>query len=78
MYHTNLGAGLVSGYFLGLDPFGISPPALHDAAGFSMKNSANIDLVVGSLLFYFYILQRRAQQQQVKSLLNWSEKPTIL
>ncbi|PUA18256.1 MATE family efflux transporter [Glaciimonas sp. PCH181] len=58
------GVGLVSGYILGLNPFGISPPALHGAAGFWMGNSASIALVATSLLIYLHIVQRRAQQQQ--------------
>ncbi|MGS0742616.1 MATE family efflux transporter [Glaciimonas sp. GG7] len=57
------GVGLVSGYILGLDPFGISPPALHGAAGFWMGNSASIALVAISMLFYLRIVQRRVRQQ---------------
>ncbi|MGZ9710434.1 MATE family efflux transporter [Glaciimonas sp. GNP009] len=59
------GVGLVSGYILGLNPFGISPPALHGASGFWMGNSASIALVAVSLLFYLHTVQRRAKQQRL-------------
>ncbi|WP_407646261.1 MATE family efflux transporter [Glaciimonas soli] len=53
------GVGLVLGYILGLDPFGISPAALHGAKGFWMGNSASIALVAISLLFYLHRVQRK-------------------
>ncbi|MFC5476114.1 MATE family efflux transporter [Paraherbaspirillum soli] len=57
------GVGLVGGYILGLDPCGISPRALHGAAGFWMGNSASIALVAVSLMFYLRVVQRQAQRQ---------------
>lgn len=60
------GVGLVTGYILGLDPFGISPPALHGARGFWMGNSISIALVAFSLLFYLRLVQRRAKQQRLQ------------
>lgn len=54
------GIGLGGGYILGLDPFGISPPALHGAAGFWMANSLSIAVVAAGLLWYLRLVQRSA------------------
>ncbi|KRB92889.1 MATE family efflux transporter [Noviherbaspirillum sp. Root189] len=55
------GIGLGGGYILGLDPYGIAPPALQGAAGFWMGNSASLALVAAGLLWYLKIVQRRAR-----------------
>lgn len=61
MYAVALwGIGLGGGYILGLDPFGISPPFLHGAAGFWMGNSASLGLVAAGLLWYLRVVQRNA------------------
>jgi MATE family multidrug resistance protein len=61
MYAVALwGIGLGGGYVLGLDPFGISPPALYGAAGFWLANSASLALVAASLLWYLRLVQREA------------------
>jgi multidrug resistance protein, MATE family len=52
------GVGLGGGYALGLDPFGISPSALHGAPGFWMGNSASLGLVAAGLLWYLRVVQR--------------------
>jgi MATE family multidrug resistance protein len=52
------GVGLGGGYLLGLDPLGISPPALHGAAGFWMGNSASLALVAACLLWYLRRVQK--------------------
>jgi MATE family multidrug resistance protein len=54
------GIGLGGGYVLGLDPFGISPPALQGAAGFWFGNSASLGLVAVGLLWYLHNVQRKA------------------
>lgn len=54
------GIGLGGGYTLGLNPFGISPPALQGAAGFWFGNSASLGLVAMGLLWYLHKVQRRA------------------
>ncbi|WP_151637048.1 MATE family efflux transporter [Noviherbaspirillum aerium] len=56
------GIGLGGGYILGLNPFGISPPALQGAAGFWLGNSASLALVAAGLLWYLRIVQRHARQ----------------
>lgn len=53
------GIGLGGGYLLGLDPYGISPPFLHGAAGFWLGNSASLALVAVGLLWYLRVVQRR-------------------
>jgi multidrug resistance protein, MATE family len=61
MYAVALwGIGLGGGYVLGLNPFGISPPALQGAAGFWMGNSASLALVAAGLLWYLRVVQRDA------------------
>lgn len=63
MYALGLwGIGLGGGYVLGLDPFGISPPALRGAAGFWMGNSASLALVAAGLMWYLRIVQREAMR----------------
>ena len=62
------GVGLVLGYILGFDPFGISPAALHGAKGFWMGNSASIALVAVSLLFYLHRVQRKITANMQPSL----------
>ncbi|RJF97964.1 MATE family efflux transporter [Noviherbaspirillum saxi] len=57
------GIGLGGGYVLGLDPFGISPPALHGAAGFWLGNSASLALVAAGLLWYLRTVQRNSRPQ---------------
>ncbi|MDB5796031.1 MAG: family efflux transporter [Noviherbaspirillum sp.] len=57
------GIGLGGGYILGLDPFGISPPALHGAAGFWFGNSASLGLVAAGLLWYLRRVQRAAARR---------------
>ena len=52
------GIGLGGGYALGLDPFDISPSALHGATGFWMGNSASLGLVAAGLLWYLRVVQR--------------------
>jgi MATE family multidrug resistance protein len=54
------GVGLGGGYVLGLNPFGISPPALQGAAGFWFGNSASLGLVAAGLLWYLHKVQRKA------------------
>jgi len=54
------GIGLSGGYVLGLDPFGISPPAMHGAAGFWFANSASLAVVAVGLLWYLRVVQRDA------------------
>ena len=56
------GIGLGGGYVLGLDPWGISPSALHGAAGFWMGNSASLALVAAGLLWYLRLVQRDAMR----------------
>jgi MATE family multidrug resistance protein len=56
------GIGLGGGYILGLDPFGISPPALKGAAGFWMGNSASLALVGAGLLWYLRVVQRDTER----------------
>jgi MATE family multidrug resistance protein len=56
------GIGLGGGYLLGLDPFGISPPFLHGAAGFWLGNSASLGLVAAGLLWYLRVVQRQASR----------------
>jgi multidrug resistance protein, MATE family len=61
MYAVALwGIGLGGGYLLGLDPLGISPPALRGAAGFWLGNSASLALVAAGLLWYLHVVQRHA------------------
>jgi MATE family multidrug resistance protein len=61
MYAVALwGIGLGGGVVLGLDPFGISPPALHGAAGFWMANAASLAVVAAALLWYLRVVQRAA------------------
>lgn len=57
------GIGLGGGYLLGLNPLGISPPALQGAAGFWFGNSASLALVAAGLLWYLRIVQRRMQRE---------------
>ncbi|MGH8809384.1 MAG: MATE family efflux transporter [Noviherbaspirillum sp.] len=54
------GIGLGGGVVLGLNPFGISPPALQGAAGFWMGNSASLAVVAVGLLWYMRVVQRNA------------------
>lgn len=64
MYAVALwGIGLGGGYILGLDPFGISPPLLHGAAGFWMGNSASLGLVAAGLFWYLRVIQRNALRE---------------
>jgi MATE family multidrug resistance protein len=56
------GVGLGGGYLLGLDPLGISPPALRGAAGFWFGNSASLGLVAAGLLWYLRKVQREAER----------------
>ncbi len=64
MYAVSLwGIGLGGGYVLGLDPFGVSPPALHGAAGFWMGNSTSLALVAAGLLWYLRVVQRAAMRE---------------
>jgi MATE family multidrug resistance protein len=58
------GVGLGGGYLLGLDPLGISPPALQGAAGFWFGNSASLVLVAAGLLWYLWRVQRRAERER--------------
>ncbi|MDB5770996.1 MAG: family efflux transporter [Burkholderia sp.] len=58
------GVGLGGGYLLGLDPLGISPPALQGAAGFWFGNSASLVLVAAGLLWYLRRVQRRAERER--------------
>jgi len=59
MYAVALwGLGLGGGYVLGLNPFGIAPPALQGAAGFWMGNSSSLALVAAGLLWYLHVVQR--------------------
>jgi MATE family multidrug resistance protein len=61
MYAVALwGVGLGGGYLLGLNPIGISPPALQGAAGFWFGNSASLGLVAAGLLWYLRKVQRDA------------------
>ncbi|RJG05339.1 MATE family efflux transporter [Noviherbaspirillum cavernae] len=63
MYAVALwGVGLGGGYVLGLDPFGVSPPALRGAAGFWFGNSASLALVAAGLLWYLHVVQRDAMR----------------
>lgn len=63
MYAVALwGIGLGGGYILGLDPFGISPPALRGAAGFWLGNSASLALVGAALLWYLRVVQRDVER----------------
>lgn len=60
MYAVALwGLGLGGGYVMGLDPFGITPPALRGAAGFWMGNSASLAIVAAGLLWYLRLVQRK-------------------
>jgi multidrug resistance protein, MATE family len=54
------GIGLGGGYILGLDPFGISPPALHGATGFWMANSLSLAVVAVGLVWYLRRVQRNS------------------
>jgi len=59
MYAVALwGVGLGGGYVLGLNPFGVSPPALQGAAGFWMGNSSSLALVAAGLLWYLRVVQK--------------------
>ncbi|WP_034296049.1 MATE family efflux transporter [Herbaspirillum sp. RV1423] len=58
------GIGLGGGYLLGLDPFGVSPPWLHGAAGFWLGNSISLGLVAFFLTWYLRVIQRRVAQPQ--------------
>jgi MATE family multidrug resistance protein len=58
------GVGLGGGYLLGLDPLGISPPALRGAAGFWFGNSASLGLVAAGLLWYLRRVQRRVEGER--------------
>jgi MATE family multidrug resistance protein len=51
------GIGITIGYLLGLDPFGIAPPALRGAAGFWFGNSISLGLLAIALLFYLRRVQ---------------------
>jgi MATE family multidrug resistance protein len=63
MYAVALwGIGLGGGYILGLDPFGISPPALQGPAGFWMGNSVSLALVAVGLFWYLRKVQRDAER----------------
>jgi MATE family multidrug resistance protein len=71
MYAVALwGFGLGGGYLLGLNPLGISPPALQGAAGFWFGNSASLGLVAVGLLWYLRKVQRRAEQDRSKSTIG--------
>lgn len=71
LYAVSLwGIGLGGGYILGLNPWGISPPAVQGAAGFWLGNSASLGLVAIALLVYLHIVQRNADIH----LKNVSEK----
>jgi MATE family multidrug resistance protein len=60
MYAVSLwGVGISIGYVLGLNPFGIAPPALQGAAGFWLGNSISLGLVAAGLLAYMRHVQRR-------------------
>jgi MATE family multidrug resistance protein len=58
------GVGLGGGYLLGLNPLGISPPALQGAAGFWFGNSASLGLVAAGLLWYLRRVQRRVERER--------------
>lgn len=57
------GIGLGGGYLLGLNPLGISPPALQGAAGFWFGNSASLALVAAGLLWYLRKVQRDIRRE---------------
>jgi MATE family multidrug resistance protein len=60
MYAVSLwGIGISVGYMLGLDPFGIAPPALHGAAGFWLGNSLSLGVAAAGLLWYLRRVQHR-------------------
>lgn len=64
MYAVALwGIGLGGGYFLGLNPFGMSPQPLQGAAGFWFGNSASLALVAAGLLWYLHKVQRDAMRE---------------
>ncbi|HYD80749.1 MAG TPA: MATE family efflux transporter [Paucimonas sp.] len=52
------GVGLGGGYLIGLDPFGIMPPALRGASGFWIGNSTSLALVAIGLFWYLRVVQR--------------------
>lgn len=64
MYAVALwGVGLGGGIVLGLNPFGISPPLFHGAAGFWMANATSLAVVALALLWYLRYIQRQAEKQ---------------
>lgn len=63
MYAVALwGFGLGGGYLLGLNPLGITPPALQGAAGFWFGNSVSLALVAAGLLWYLRKVQRNVRR----------------
>ena len=59
------GIGLGGGYLLGLNPLGISPEALHGAAGFWLSNSISLALLAIGLLWYLHRVQSQALRNRL-------------
>ncbi|MDB5825087.1 MAG: family efflux transporter [Herminiimonas sp.] len=57
------GVGLLGGYILGLDPFGVAPGVLRGPAGFWLGNSFSLALVGLGLLWYLDAIQKKAVRE---------------
>lgn len=58
------GVGLGGGYLIGLDPYGVMPPAMRGATGFWIGNSTSLAIVAAGLFRYLRVVQRSVMRHE--------------